>query len=43
VFLRSQLSSNLFYNDIPVTYNSSTSAHFASRYSLFSLGLRAGF
>jgi len=43
VFLRSQFSSNLFFNDIPVTYNSSTSGHFGSRYSLFSLGLRAGF
>jgi hypothetical protein len=43
VFLRTQFSSNLFFNDIPVTYNSSTSSHFGSRYSLFTLGLRAGF
>ena len=43
IFLRTQLSSNLFFNDIPVTYNSSTSSHFGSRYSLYTLGLRAGF
>lgn len=43
LFLRSQISSNLFFNDIPVTYNSSTSASFGSRYSMFTLGLRAGF
>lgn len=43
VFGRSQLTSNLFFNDIPVTYNSSTSERFGSKYSLFSVGLRADF
>jgi hypothetical protein len=43
VFGRGQLSSNLFFNDIPVTYNSSTSDRFGSKYSLFSVGLRADF
>ena len=43
LFLRTQVSSNLFFNDIPVTYNSSTSSHFGSRYSLYTFGLRAGF
>lgn len=43
VFMRAQLSSNLFFNDIPVTYNTSTSGSFGKRYSLFTLGWRAGF
>jgi hypothetical protein len=43
VFARGQLSSNLFFNDIPVTYNSSTSERFSSRYTLFTVGLRADF
>ena len=43
VFSRAQFSSNLFFNDIPVTYNSSTASRFGSKYSLFSLGLRAVF
>jgi hypothetical protein len=43
VLLRNQISSNLFFNDIPVTYNTSTSGSFSNRYSLFTLGLRAGF
>jgi hypothetical protein len=43
VFSRVQFSSNLFFNDIPVTYNSSTAARFGSKYSLFSVGLRAVF
>lgn len=43
VFGRGQLTSNLFFNDIPVTYNSSTSERFDSKYSLFSVGLRADF
>jgi hypothetical protein len=43
LFLRSQISSNLFFNDVPVTYNSNTSGSFGSRYSMFTLGLRAGF
>lgn len=40
---RAQISSNLFFNDVPVTYNTSTSASFGSRLSLFTLGLRAVF
>jgi len=43
VFARGQLSSNLFFNDIPVTYNSSTADRFDSKYTLFTLGLRAAF
>jgi hypothetical protein len=43
VFSRAQFSSNLFFNDIPVTYNSSTASRFGSKYSLFSLGVRAVF
>ena len=43
VFSRAQFSSNLFFNDLPVTYNSSTAARFGSKYSLFSVGLRAVF
>ena len=43
LFVRSQVSSNLFFNDIPVTYNTSTSGSFGHRYALFTLGLRAGF
>ena len=39
VFGRAQLSSNLFFDDIPVTYNSSTAARFDSRYSLFTVGM----
>ena len=43
VFSRAQFSSNLFFNDIPVTYNSSTASRFGNKYSLFSVGLRAVF
>ncbi len=43
VFGRAQISSNLFLNDIPVTYNTSTSGSFGGRLSLLSLGLRADF
>ena len=43
VFARAQYSSSLLVNDIPVTYNSSTAARFGSKYSLFSVGLRALF
>ena len=43
VFARSQLSSNLFFNEMPVTYNTSTSGRFGSKYTLFSVGLRADF
>jgi hypothetical protein len=42
-FARGQYSSNLFFSEIPVTYNSSTSDRFSSRYTLFTLGLRADF
>ena len=41
--LRAQINSNLFFNDIPVTYNSTTSGSFGNRYSVFTMGLRAGF
>lgn len=40
---RLQLSSNLFLDEIPVTYNSSTSRNFGSKMSTFSLGLQATF
>lgn len=43
VFTRVQLTSNLFFDDIPVTYNSATSTRFGSKYSLFSLGMRLEF
>ena len=43
LFSRAQMNSSLFSNDIPVTYNSSTAARFRSKYSLFSIGLRADF
>ena len=43
VFTRAQFSSSLLMNDIPVTYNSSTAGRFGSKYSLFSVGLRALF
>jgi hypothetical protein len=42
-YLRMQISSNLFFNDIPVTYNTSTSDSFGHRYALFTVGLRGGF
>ncbi|MES2714764.1 MAG: hypothetical protein V4795_03330 [Pseudomonadota bacterium] len=43
LFGRAQLSSHLFLNDIPVTYNTSTSGSFGNRLSLLTLGLRADF
>jgi hypothetical protein len=43
VWTRLQLSSNLFLDEIPVTYNSSTSRNFGSKLTLLSLGLRAAF
>lgn len=43
LFARAQLGQRLFFNDIPVTYNSSTSGSFRGRLSLFTLGLRARF
>ena len=41
--VRGQFSNRLFFNDLPVTYNSATSGNFGSRYAVLSLGLRAGF
>ena len=38
-----QFSSKLFMNELPVTYNSATSARFGSHTSVLSLGLRAAF
>lgn len=43
IFGRGQITSNLFFNDIPVAYNSSTAERFGSKYSVFSVGLRASF
>jgi hypothetical protein len=43
LFASGLISSNLFFNDIPVTYNSSTAARFDSRYSVFGAGLRFDF
>ena len=42
-FIRAQISSNLFFNDIPVTYNASTSGSFGTALSVVTIGLRAGF
>jgi hypothetical protein len=42
-YARSQFSSNLFFNELPVSYNTSTSGRFGSKYSLFSVGLRFNF
>ncbi len=42
-FIRAQINSNLFFNDIPVTYNSSTSSSFGTALSVVTIGLRAGF
>lgn len=43
LFASGLISSNLFFNDIPVTYNSSTAARFDSRYSVFGTGVRFDF
>lgn len=43
LFANGLISSNLFFNDIPVTYNSSTAARFDSRYSVFGTGVRFDF
>lgn len=43
VFARLRLSSHLFLDEIPVTYNSSTSANFGSGFSVITLGVRAAF
>jgi len=43
LFLRGQRSSRLFFNELPVIYNSSTSSSFSQHFSLLTLGLRAHF
>ena len=43
LFARLQLSSHLFLDEIPVTYNSSTSRNFGSGFSTLTLGLRGAF
>jgi len=43
LFATGVISSNLFFNDIPVTYNSSTASRFDSRYSVFGAGVRFDF
>jgi hypothetical protein len=43
LFARTQASSRLFFNDLPVSYNSNTSGSFGSKYALFTLGLRGQF
>jgi hypothetical protein len=40
---RGQFSSKLLFNEIPVTYNSSSAPRFGRKYSLFTIGLRADF
>lgn len=40
LLLRTQISSNLFLSEMPVTYNSSTSDSFGNKLSLLSVGLR---
>lgn len=40
---RGQFSSNLFFNEIPVTYNTSSAARFDGKYSILSFGLQADF
>ena len=40
---RSEFMTHLFFNDIPVMYNSSSSSNFSRKYSLFSFGLRSSF
>lgn len=42
-FFRAQLSSNLFLDELPVTYNTATSARFGKKYSVFTLGMRLHF
>jgi hypothetical protein len=42
-FVRSQLSSKLIFNDMPVIYNSFSSDLVGGRYSIYSAGLRADF
>ena len=42
LFMRAQVSSNLYFNDLPVTYNASTSGSFGSGYPVVTIGQRAG-
>ena len=42
-FAQAQYNTNLFFNDLPVTYNSSTSERFSRSYSLYTVGVRADF
>lgn len=43
LFLRADLGERLFFNELPVTYNSSTAGRFGGRLSLLTAGLRAHF
>lgn len=43
LFANALISNKLFFNDIPVTYNSSTASRFDSRYSVLGAGLRFDF
>jgi hypothetical protein len=43
VYGRGEFMTHLFFNDVPVMYNSSSSSNFARKYSLFSFGLRSSF
>jgi hypothetical protein len=43
VFVRAQRSSRLFFHELPVIYNSSTSGSFGQHFTVLTLGLRAGF
>lgn len=43
LFLRAELGERLFFNELPVTYNSSTAGRFGGRLSLLTAGLRARF
>jgi hypothetical protein len=43
LFLRGQRNSRLFFDELPVIYNSSTSGSFGRHFSLLTLGLRAYF
>ncbi len=42
-FARGQFSSNLFFNEMPVTYNTSTASRFDSKYSIVTVGVMADF
>jgi hypothetical protein len=43
VFARSQLSSNLIFNEMPVAYNTFSADLFGGKYSIYTVGLRADF